>query len=898
MRLLSSFLLFPLIAQVLAQERPSDAKAERFDYQSDVARLRKIVIESLYSHRDVWLRELVSNANDAIEKWRVTSLKLGFPDNSPLNVTMKIVPNEGGSGGRIIIADTGIGMTPEELTKNLGTLAKSGTSEFLAKAEANKDSNKETDPNLIGQFGLGFYSSFLVADDVYVASRPPATKENPDPVQHVFASSSDAAAFDVYPDPRGNTLGHGTEITLVLKDDATEYLNEHKIRDLIEKHSAFSTAHPIYLWTTKQEEVPLTPEDEGYVAPKEEEEVDTTKEEEADTTKDETDEVANEKADGEEDDVVVEDAAVEEEAPKEIPPQVKTITVPTWEHLNNQPPLWMRDPKNITDEEYNLFYRATFKDHNNPIAYHHFKGDTGAGVGFRAVFFLPSEIPKDFWNSPKATTDGVRMFVKRVFITSDLGEDALPKWISWIRAIVDADDLPLNVSRETLQSTKFMAQIKSVLIKRFIQILTQISANDEIRYKRLMVGGYSPLLKLAAIESTKEQKKIVALIKFASNTREAVTLDQYIENRKTGQKQIFFLAGVGEKTEHLAKSLFVEKLTARGYEVLLLNEPMDEILFTQVQNWKDYKLQDVAKDGLQFGDEDEEDEKDKEAEAEQKTKYETLLTYLKAETKDIVADVVVSNRLVTSPCAIVANSYGYSGNMQKLMAAQHHKTDQQQIMEDYAKKQRNLEINPRSPLIAGLLAKVQELNDVEEGEEKDAMLEEELKEVVSIMVDGALVRSGFEVTDSNMFFSRVDRVLRRSLGVSESAKADDTVKPAPPIAAPETTEDDSTSETKEKKPLVDLADLDLDENLGDIPLDQIDQRAEAPFDTSKAIKVDIDDSGSGHKVGIVPTEESKWGAGSWEDKLEGDNFIDIQDFLKAEQEKIEKTKEAAAHDEL
>ncbi|KAG9016841.1 hypothetical protein FRB93_009371 [Tulasnella sp. JGI-2019a] len=886
MRLLSSFLILPLIAQVLAQERPTDAKAERFDYQSDVARLRKIVIESLYSHRDVWLRELISNANDAIEKWRVTSLKLGFPDNSPLNVTMKLVPNEDGSGGRIVIADTGIGMTPEELTKNLGTLAKSGTSEFLAKAEADKGANKEADPSLIGQFGLGFYSSFLVADDVYVASRPPATPENPDPVQHVFASSSDASAFDVYPDPRGNTIGHGTEITLVLKEDAKEYLQEYKIRDLIEKHSAFSTAHPIYLWTTKTEEVPLTPEDEGYVEPKVEEAIDTTKEE--------ADEAVKEKSDADEDDLLVEDAPQEEAPKEEIPPQTKSITVPVWEHLNNQPPLWMRDPKTVTDEEYNLFYRATFKDHNNPVAWHHFKGDTGSGVGFRAIFFLPSEIPKDFWNSPKSTTENVRLYVKRVFITSDLGEDALPKWISWVRAIVDADDLPLNVSRETLQSTKFMAQIKNVLMKRFIQLMTQISEKDEIKYKRLMVGGYSPLLKLAAIDSPKDQKKFLNLIKFTSNNRELVTLDQYVEKRKTGQKQIFFLAGVGEKTENLAKSVFVEKLTARGYEVLLLNEPMDEILFSQAKTWKDFKMQDVAKEGLQFGDEDEEAESDKEAEAEQKTQYEPLLTYLKEQTKDVVADVVISNRLVTSPCAIVANSYGYSGNMQKLMAAQHTKTDQQQIMEDYAKKQRNLEINPRSPLIAGLLAKIKELNDVEEGEEKDAILEEELKEVASIMVDGALVRSGFEVMDTTAFFSRVDRVLRRSLGVSESAKADATVKPAPPVVEPETEEEDSTSEPKrEKKPLVNLADLDLDENLADVPLDQIDQREEAPFDASKAIKVDVDDSGSGHKVGIVPQEGSKWGAESWEDKLEGDGFIDIQDFLAAE-----KAKETSAHDEL
>ncbi|KAG8978337.1 hypothetical protein FRB90_008431, partial [Tulasnella sp. 427] len=352
MRLFTTLTLLPFLLKALAQERPQGASSERFSYQSDVARLRKIVIESLYSHRDVFLRELVSNANDAIEKWRVVSLGEGIVDHNPLNITVKMIPGEDGHPGRLVITDTGIGMTPEELTKNLGTLAKSGTSEFLAKAEAEKGKGQDADANLIGQFGLGFYSSFLVADEVYVSSVAPATKENPEPAQHVFYSASDAQSFDVYPDPRGKTLDRGTEITLVLKDDAKEYLEEQKVRDLVMKHSAFSTNYPIYLWSKKSEEVPLQPGDEGYVDPE-------AKVEEPETKTEEEEKKSTESVD--EDEVVIEDAPKPDEtsAATSEAPKTKTISYDAWDHLNNQPPIWMKDAKNVTEAEMNEFYMAT-----------------------------------------------------------------------------------------------------------------------------------------------------------------------------------------------------------------------------------------------------------------------------------------------------------------------------------------------------------------------------------------------------------------------------------------------------------------------------------------------------------------------------------------------------------
>ncbi|KAG1806823.1 Hsp90 protein-domain-containing protein [Suillus plorans] len=748
MRLLSPLILSltALSSCVFAQD--AGVNKVKYDYQSDVARLRKIVVNSLYSNRDVFLRELISNANDALEKLRLTALteKSIWDGVSPLNLTIKTEKDPNGEGGRIIITDTGIGMSAAELTTNLGTLAKSGTSDFLAGVDG--DDSTATG-NLIGAFGLGFYSSFLVADKVTVASLSPPSSKNHNPIQNVFSSSADEGSFEIYPDPRGNTLGHGTEITLYLKSDASHYLVTSNLMKLVNQHSGFSTAFPIYIWYEAEEEVPDV-----------DEEVVLNEQEEKSTDVDE------------------DEAVVEEDAEKEsASPKMKKVIVGHWEHLNAQPPLWMRDSKTVTDEEYELLYQATFKDFQKPLAWHHFHGDSESGVSFHALIYIPSRLTEEFFNKPlDNSAKDVRLLVKHVFITSDLGEYGLPKWASWVKVIIDADDLPLNVSRETLQSSSFLKQIKQIILRRLIQLFSKIAEEDQEKYAEI-TKHYGQVLKLAASEDSKNRQKLAALVRFDTNQREAVSFDSYLENRKQGQKQIFYLADMGKSIDHLSQSVFVEKLHARGYEVLLLNEPLDEIMLQSIRNWKGVPFQDVAKAGLDFGD-DTQEEKDEIAEL--TDKYAPLLEWLKIEAGDNVKKVIVSNRLVTSPCAIVADSMGFTANVQKLMSALNYRGAQQNdAMQDYMKKQKVLEINPRSPLIEGLLEHVEQLNA--DGDDKDLDSEAQLKEVTSILIDGALVRSGFEVANSNMFLTRVDRVLRRSLGVSETAPTDNTVKPAPPV---------------------------------------------------------------------------------------------------------------------
>ncbi|KAJ7368267.1 Hsp90 protein-domain-containing protein [Mycena albidolilacea] len=732
--------------------------------RSDVARLRKIVINSLYSHKEIFLRELISNANDALEKFRLTALKDKslWDGNDPLNVTIKAIKDEDGKGGRIIIADTGIGMTTEDLTTNLGTLAKSGTSDFLAQAESGDGTGTG---NLIGAFGLGFYSSFLVADRVYVASIAPKTAKNPNPVQNVFSSSSEDSSFEIFPDPRGNTLGtHGTEITLHLKDDALEYLDTDTLRALVNKHSSYSSTFPIYIFTQQTEEVP----DEDAVEPESE-----------DKPSEASDTPETEKKDPEDSDEAIVEEEVEEKPKAEpAPPKMKTVVTDEWVRLNALPPLWMRDPKNASDEDYELFYTAFWKDYTKPLAWQHFSGDSESGVSFKSIIYLPGKLDAEYWKQPLAykSTD-IKLMVKRVFITSDLGEDVLPKWASWVKAVVDAEDLPLNVSRETLQSTRFLRQMKQIIMKRILQLFTRIAEEDEEKFEKI-AEVYNSVFKLGAVEDVKNRDKLAALTRFTTNQRNHTSLAQYLENKKQGQKQIFYLAEMGKSAENLAQSVFVEKLHARGYEVLLLSEPLDEIFVQNLRHYKNVAFQDVAKAGLKFGDEELEAQEKEEKEAATE-KYQPLLKYLKEHSKDVVRDVVISNRLVTSPCAIVADSHGYTANIQRMMSAQNAQNQPQSYMHEFAKKAKVLEINPRSPLIEGLLRRVEQLP--EDGEEPDVETEAELNEVASILIDGALVRSGFEVTDSNIFFTRVDRVLRRSLGVSETAPTDTTVKPAPPV---------------------------------------------------------------------------------------------------------------------
>ncbi|GAA5981159.1 hypothetical protein JCM11641_003130 [Rhodosporidiobolus odoratus] len=697
---------------------PEDfAGGEQHAYQSDIARLMRVVVSHLYHDRDVFVRELLSNANDALEKVRLMALtdsKILEPAPQ-LNVSVLADIDT----GRIVVRDSGVGMTKEQLAANLGTIARSGTSEFLENLE------KGDGGNLIGQFGLGFYSSFLVADRVAVASKTADGEE-----QWVFESQADAEGFRIVKDPRGATLGRGTEITLYLKEDAkADYLDLEKLRGLITKHAEYNAA-PIYLYSS----LSRSPAPDAPVA-------------------DEASEKGHDEIELEEDEGEVKTEPV----------------VPSWELINDRPPLWMRDPKEVTDAEYEDFYQKTFKAAEPPLAWTHFKGDAGSTT-FRALVFIPSAVPNDYYSKDYVSLESLKLFVRRVFITSDLGKDYLERHLSWLKVFLDVDDLPLNVGRDSLQKTKALTQIKKNLLKKIYDTFGSIASKDAEKYAELYEKA-GTALKVGAVDDSKNRDRIVKLLRFESSAENATSLDDYVSRRKQGQTQIYFIAGAGLKKDMLEKSPFVERILARGYEVLYFSDPIDEMLVNAVPTYGGLRFQDVAKDGVKFGDED---ETEKAEEDELRSTFSPLVAHLKKQLAQYVDKVTLSTRLTTSPCLVSAGAYGYSGNMQRLLAAQNAGGGDNFMLDFALSQKKNFEINPKHPLIERLLEKLEEAEGDEEAQA-------ELSESVDVLWQTALLKSSYQVPDPNAYFSQIESMLRRSLGVSQSAQAEVEVKPAPPI---------------------------------------------------------------------------------------------------------------------
>merc|ERR1711870_77899 len=406
--------------------------SEKHEFQAEVSRLMDIIINSLYTDKQVFLRELISNAADALEKARFHSVQdesfLG--DTKDLEVKVEHDPE----AKTISIVDTGVGMSKADLINNLGTVAKSGTTNFLeAMAEGG-------DANLIGQFGVGFYSAFLVADKVSVTS-----KCNEDPVQHVWESSADAS-FTVADDPRGNTLGRGTRVTLHLKEDAHDYLSEDKLKDSVKKYSQF-IQFPIYVKVKK--------------------EVDVEAEEEDDDKEDEEDEEKK-------DDVETKDDDEKEEEEEKKAPKKKTVY--EWEQVNTQKAIWLRAKEDVTEEEYAEFYKSISKDYLDPLAYIHFHAE--GEIEFKSILFIPKKAPFDMMDNYWTKKSEVKLFVRRVLVAEKFDE-LLPRYLNFVRGVVDSDDLPLNVSREQLQQNKIMKVISKKLVGKMLELMKKLAKEEE-----------------------------------------------------------------------------------------------------------------------------------------------------------------------------------------------------------------------------------------------------------------------------------------------------------------------------------------------------------------------------------------------------------------------------------
>ncbi|XP_066489979.1 endoplasmin [Tiliqua scincoides] len=719
-------------------------KSEKFAFQAEVNRMMKLIINSLYKNKEIFLRELISNASDALDKIRLLSLtdENALSGNEELTIKIKCDKEK----NMLHVTDTGIGMTKEELIKNLGTIAKSGTSEFLNKITEMQEENQSTS-ELIGQFGVGFYSAFLVADSVIVTS-----KHNND-TQHIWESNSNE--FSVIDDPRGNTLGRGTTITLVMKEEASDYLELDTVKNLVRKYSQFIN-FPIYVWSSKTETVEEPIEDEEI---KEKEETD-------------------------------EEAAVEEEG-EEKKPKTKMVekTVWDWELMNDIKPIWQRPSKEVEEDEYKAFYKSFSKEPDDPMTYIHFTAE--GEVTFKSILFVPTTAPRglfDEYGSKKS--DFIKLYVRRVFITDDF-HDMMPKYLNFVKGVVDSDDLPLNVSRETLQQHKLLKVIRKKLVRKTLDMIKKIA---EEKYNDTFWKEFGTNIKLGVIEDHSNRTRLAKLLRFQSSHHESnlTSLDQYVERMKEKQDKIYFMAGASRKEAE--SSPFVERLLKKGYEVIYLTEPVDEYCIQALPEFDNKRFQNVAKEGVKF----DESEKSKEAREALEKEYEPLLNWMKDKAlKDKIEKAVLSQRLTHSPCALVASQYGWSGNMERIMKAQAYQTGKDISTNYYASQKKTLELNPRHPLVKEMLRRVQENED-----------DQTVSDLAVVLFETATLRSGYLLPDTKEYGDRIERMLRLSLNIDPEEKVEE--EPEEPEETAEEVEqeeeeeveadDSEDSETEKKEP--------------------------------------------------------------------------------------------------
>uniref|UniRef100_A0A6B2E5Z3 Putative chaperone protein htpg n=1 Tax=Phlebotomus kandelakii TaxID=1109342 RepID=A0A6B2E5Z3_9DIPT len=695
----------------VAQMKELREKSEKFVFQAEVNRMMKLIINSLYRNKEIFLRELISNASDALDKIRLLSLteRSELETNPDLQVKIKADKE----AGVLHIIDTGIGMTRTDLVNNLGTIAKSGTADFLSKMQEDKSEGQDVN-DMIGQFGVGFYSAFLVADRVVVT-----TKHNSDQ-QYVWESN--AAEFTIAEDPRGNTLKRGSQISLYLKEEAQDFLEEDTVKQLIKKYSQFIN-FPIYMWTSKTVEEEVT-----------------------------VDEPVKEKEPKEDD--IDEDAQVEEEAEEEKPKTKKVSkTVWDWEIMNDSKPIWTRKSAEVTEDEYTEFYKSLTKDTSEPLTQTHFIAE--GEVTFKSLLFIPKVQPSESFNRYGTKSDNIKLYVRRVFITDEFN-DMMPSYLNFIRGVVDSDDLPLNVSRETLQQHKLIKVIKKKLVRKALDMIKKI---DKADYEKFW-SEFSTNIKLGVMEDPSNRSRLAKLLRFQSSHtkgKEHTSLAEYVERMKPKQDHIFFIAGPGRA--EVEKSPFVERLLTRGYEVLYLTEAVDEYSISALPEFDGKKFQNAAREGFTLT--DSEDAKTKFEEM--KTSFEPLVKWLNdVALKDHIARAQISERLSNSPCALVANMYGWTGNMERLaMSNAHQKSDDPQ-RSYYLSQRKILEINPRHPLIRELLRRV-------EGDADDFVA----KDMALMMFQTATLRSGFMLQETSGFADSIERMMRQTLGIDPDEKPEE-----------------------------------------------------------------------------------------------------------------------------